>query len=424
MSQKKMITIEPDEQNDWINQGDKQFQEFLSIGNKKEKNSETIFLNYSLGLSTNRDSWSYNFQKVKLAQNIQTLINTYMGELENDVPLESVSRNSSEIKWSRSLVNRYKKGKEITFSSSEIVESLYRPFTFKNVYKEKSLVEVMGQMQQIFPEAKTKNKVICVSGVGSRNGFSALISNFVTDLNFFEGGVQCFPLFLFSDSGSASLFASEKDSKRSGISHGALQSFKRQFPEKEISGEDIFYYIYGIFHSTEYRERYKNNLSKELPRIPIIKSFERFLSFVNMGRRLGFLHANFNEVEEFKCNIKEGDLRLAHIEDPTSFFRVEKMKFAKKGDKSAVIYNKNITIENIPLEAYEYVVNGRPALEWVMDLQRVKTDKASGIVDDANDYANETMNNPAYPLELFQRVITVSLETMKIVKSLPKLDID
>ena len=100
------------------------------------------------------------------------------------------------------------------------------------------------------------------------------------------------------------------------------------------------------------------------------------------------------------------------------------MKFAKKGDKSTVIYNKNITIENIPLEAYEYVVNGKPALEWVMDRQCVKTDKASGIVNDANDYANETMNNPAYPLELFQRVITVSLETMKIVKSLPKLDIE
>ena len=100
------------------------------------------------------------------------------------------------------------------------------------------------------------------------------------------------------------------------------------------------------------------------------------------------------------------------------------MKFAKKGDKSTVIYNTNITIENIPLKAYEYVVNGKSALEWVMERQGVKTDKASGIINDANDYANETMKNPAYPLELFQRVITVSLETIKIVKSLPKLDID
>jgi len=94
-----------------------------------------------------------------------------------------------------------------------------------------------------------------------------------------------------------------------------------------------------------------------------------------------------------------------------------------KVDKTTVIYNHNITMTNIPLEAYEYVVNGKPALEWVMERQCVKTDKDSGIINDANDYANETMKNPAYPLELFQRVITVSLETMKIVRSLPKLDL-
>ena len=128
--------------------------------------------------------------------------------------------------------------------------------------------------------------------------------------------------------------------------------------------------------------------------------------------------------EKLDISFKEGDFRLANIGDPKSFFRVEKMKIAKKGDPSTVIYNKNITIQNIPTEAYEYVVSGKPALEWVMDRQRVKKNKASGIVNDANDYANETMNNPAYPLELFQRVITVSLETLKIVRGLPELDID
>ena len=133
---------------------------------------------------------------------------------------------------------------------------------------------------------------------------------------------------------------------------------------------------------------------------------------------------NYETAEPYPVIFKEGSLALSTISDPVSFFSVEKMKFAKKGDKSAVIYNKNITIQNIPVEAYEYVVNGKPALEWVMERQCVKTDKASGIFNDANDYANETINNPAYPLELFQRVITVSLETMKIVRGLPELDID
>ena len=163
---------------------------------------------------------------------------------------------------------------------------------------------------------------------------------------------------------------------------------------------------------------------KEIARIPLVNSFTDFAFLSDAGRELSYLHADFENDDKFQISIKEGDLRLTHIGDPKEFYRVEKMKFAKKGDRSSVIYNKNITIENIPLEAYEYVVNGKPALEWVMERQCVKTDKASGIVNDANDYANETMNNPAYPLELFQRVITVSLETMKIVKSLPKLDID
>ena len=145
------------------------------------------------------------------------------------------------------------------------------------------------------------------------------------------------------------------------------------------------------------------------------------MTFSKAGRKLGDLHVNYETVEPYPVTFKEGDLRLADTSDPKSFYRVKKMKFASKQDKSTVIYNSNITMQNIPLEAYEYVVNAKSALAWVMERQCVKTDKASGIVNDANDYANETMNNPAYPLELFQRVITVSLETMKIVRSLPKL---
>ena len=180
----------------------------------------------------------------------------------------------------------------------------------------------------------------------------------------------------------------------------------------------------GLFQSEEYRVRYADNLTKELPRIPRVKKVEDFRAFVDAGRRLGDLHVNYETVEPWPVTIRQGDLRTAVINDPEAFYRVTKMKFAgKRGavDKATVIYNANITLQNIPLEAYDYVVNGKPALEWVMERQVVKTDTASGIVNDANRYAIETMNNPAYPLELFQRVITVSMETMKIVRSLPKL---
>jgi len=206
-----------------------------------------------------------------------------------------------------------------------------------------------------------------------------------------------------------------------------LKHFHAAYRNTDITKEDVFYYVYSLLHSAEYRTRYADNLSKQLPRIPAVNQEQDFWAYSKAGRKLGDLHVNYETVERYPVTIVEGDLRLANISDPKSFYRVEQMRFAGKRpnlDKTTVVYNNNITMADIPIKAYDYVVNGKPALDWVMERQRVKTDKKSGIVNDANDYANETMQNPAYPLELFQRVITVSLETMKIVNGLPKLDID
>jgi predicted helicase len=181
-----------------------------------------------------------------------------------------------------------------------------------------------------------------------------------------------------------------------------------------------------LLHSHDYRERYADNLIKQLPRIPLLKRAADFWAFVEAGRSLGELHVNYETAKPYPVTIKEGDLRLANIPDPVAYYRVEKMKYAgKRGevDKSTVIYNPRITITGIPLEVYEYVVNGKPALEWVTERQCVKTDAASGIVNDANRYANETVGDPAYPFDLFCRVITVSLETVRIIRDLPALDI-
>uniref|UniRef100_UPI003563EAF1 type ISP restriction/modification enzyme n=1 Tax=Roseovarius sp. TaxID=1486281 RepID=UPI003563EAF1 len=205
--------------------------------------------------------------------------------------------------------------------------------------------------------------------------------------------------------------------------------FQAAYPGETITKEGLFYYIYGLLHAPDYRERFKNNLAKALPRIPAVRTFADFAAFRDAGRALGDLHVNFESVEPYLVTFKEGDHALINEaqDDPVKFYRVKKMKFGGKGkdkDKTTVIYNDNITMQNIPIEAYDYVVNGKPALEWVMERQVVKQDKASGIVNDANDYANETIGDPRYPLDLFRRVITVSLETMKIVSGLPKLDIE
>ncbi|WP_048439237.1 type ISP restriction/modification enzyme, partial [Caenimonas sp. SL110] len=203
---------------------------------------------------------------------------------------------------------------------------------------------------------------------------------------------------------------------------GAVQShFQSAYCDDDLSKQDVFYYVYGILHSQEYRDRYADNLVKELPRIPRVKLAVHFWNFCAAGRKLADLHLNYETVEPYPVADNTGGMTLSNAD-----YRVTRMKYGKKGkekDLTTLHYNDKITLTGIPLEAYEYVVNGKPALDWVVERQCVKTDKDSGIVNDANDWAIETMNNPRYPLELFQRVITVSLETMKIVKSLPPLEI-
>ena len=154
-----------------------------------------------------------------------------------------------------------------------------------------------------------------------------------------------------------------------------------------------------------------------------MKKTEDFWTFSNAGRELADLHINYETVKPYPVNFKEGDPYSMELNSDN--FRVEKMKFGGSGknkDRTTVIYNHKITMTDIPVEAYEYMVNGKPALEWVMERQGVKTDKDSGIVNDANLYAKEAVNSAAYPLDLFRRIITVSLETIKTVNSLPKLD--
>ena len=211
------------------------------------------------------------------------------------------------------------------------------------------------------------------------------------------------------------------------ITDDGLGRFRSHYNDEKITYEDIFFYVYGLLHSEQYRSRYKNNLSKQLPSIPLVKNRDDFRKFSVAGQGLGKLHVDFEKADPYPVNTKWSESAKGLVNDPATLYRVKQMKFAGSGkskDMSKLIYNDYITLTGIPSEAYEYVVNGRSALKWVMGRQCVKTDKTSGIVDDANLYAIETMKDPAYPLELFKRVITVSIETMKIVRGLPELHID
>ncbi|WP_375674777.1 DEAD/DEAH box helicase [Bartonella sp. AP9QHHD] len=448
----QMIT--PDEHGDWLNQRNNDFEKFLALGDKKGSDKR-LFENFSGGIQTSRDAWTYNSSREALAKNMSNMIAFYNSEVErfNAAYLHSdrkaranavndfVNTDSRKISWSSSLKEELIRGKAFKFKDTYITQSLYRPFTQQWLYYNRVFNHRVLQMPRIFPlEQAAENKVIQVTGIGASSGFSVLMTKNLSNLHAMDTG-QCFPRYVYEDTVSLKnkegdqvhLFANfAEESKETGLERRdaltdeGLAYFKAAYPGEMITKDDLFYYVYGILHSEDYRARYAHNLSKQLPRIPTVKKVEDFWAFVTAGRKLGDLHMNYEEVEPYPVTYKQGDPRTWVISDEKSFYRVEAMKFAgKRGaiDKSTVVYNANITMQNIPLEAYEYVINGRPALEWVMERQVVKTDKASGIVNDANRYAVETVGNPAYPLELFQRVITVSLETMKIVRNLPKLEV-
>lgn len=421
--------IKPDDDNDWVNQGDRAYYDFISIGNKKDKTVETIFKTYSNGIKTNRDPFAYNFSERGLSTNMQTSINFHNESIQEG---KNRPNNPKLIKWDQKLISKWDQGVALTFDKKNICNSLYRPFTKAYLYKDKILNWSHYKIPNIFPNTEVENLVICTTGVGSQE-FSCLISDSIPNLHFMDTG-QAFPLKTYektSEVGELFQQAAVEDKyvERDGISDEGYAYFQSAYSGKSFTKEDLFYYIYGLLHSEDYRERFHNNLTKELPRIPAVKKFEDFMAFSKAGRNLAELHLNYETVEPFPVDINGGSLDLSLTmgqQSPEQFYRVTKMKFGGKRpneDKTTVIYNHNITMSNIPLEAYDYFVNGKPALGWVMDRQQVTKDKASGIVNDCNDYANETVGDPEYPLKLFQRVITVSLETMKIVRALPKLDI-
>ncbi|EJF74137.1 hypothetical protein ME7_01596 [Bartonella birtlesii LL-WM9] len=355
-----------------------------------------------------------------------------------------VNSDARKISWNYSLKEDLIKGKTFKFEENCLSQSSYRPFTQQWLYYNRNFNDGIYQMPRIFPIGQAvENRMIQITGIGAKKDFSVLMTKVVSDVNMMEGGSQCFPRYIYDDvpvskgknkQQSHLFLISTEENKTSGlhcrdaITDEGLAHFKAAYPNEKITKDDLFYYVYGLLHSEDYRSRYADNLSKELPRIPCVKTADDFWKFVTAGRELGHLHVNYEDVEPYPATFKKGNPKQTDISNPEKFYYVTEMKFAKikdskKKDKTTVIYNSNITITDIPLEAYEYIVNGKPALEWVMGRQCVKTDKKSGIVNDANRYAVETIGNPAYPLELFQRVITVSLETMKIVKNLPKLEI-
>ncbi|MCA9333396.1 helicase, partial [Candidatus Saccharibacteria bacterium] len=276
-----------------------------------------------------------------------------------------------------------------------------------------------GQFEDIFPKQVNRdNLVICTSGVGGNKDFSTFIADSIVDLNALEAGAQCFPLYYYEkiDKDAPTLFDNQENTeyiRHDGITDYILNTAKDKYIDGRIEKEDIFYYVYGLLHSPDYRREFSSDLKKMLPKLPLVDKLEDFWAFSKAGRELAELHINYEEVAPYEGAKVSGTQHNNYI--------VQKMKFPKKDQKDKIIYNAQITVENIPEKAYEYVVNGKSAIEWILDRYQVKTDKDSGIVNDPNDWSKE-VGNPRYILDLLLSVINLSVKTVDIVNSLPKLE--
>ena len=327
------------------------------------------------------------------------------------------------------LLNYFQRKMPINFDDGRIVPSIYRLFTRQWLYFSSSVNHRIGQMPQIFPHADAKNRLICVTGIGARAGFSVMMIDAIPNLHTMDSG-QCFPFYLYKEpANDDGLFGQQPDAtdahgytRRDAITDDALSRFRAAYGNT-VSKRDIFHYIYGLLHVPAYRLRFANNLSKELPRIPLIADPDHFTALVAAGRELGDLHVGFDLVDPWPLEFANGGWDAPVGADPATYFRVQKMKLGgtqKEPDRTTIIYNSNITVTGIPAAAWDYEVNGKPALKWVRERQAVSTDNASGIVNDANRYATETIGDPSYPLKLLACVIRVSMETNSIVRGLPE----
>lgn len=451
MSHLPLQTLCPNAHGDWINQRNEDFGKWDPIEPEKkfDAKSKSWFVASSNGILTAKDAYLVNLSKAKLAKNAKTMIDfynkeriKYQNQRQEDAKIQIetiVDYDSRKISWSDIFLRDAAKNVEYKFDQELICDYAYRPFVQSHLTYQKELLQRTYQQTRLFPTKDSENLVICVSGVGVTKDFSCIITNVLPDYELI-GDSQCFPLYYYEALDSSDLFAAkDKFVRKDAVSEYILQKARSQYSDAKISREDIFYYVYGFLHLEAYRKAFSADLKKMLPRIPLVDSAETFYAFSKAGRALAKIHLNYESAAPYKALVVSSKSASADLplfgkaaadprtfysaEDPEILYRVSQMKFAKKGkdkDKSRIIYNDFLTVANIPEAAYEYVVNGKSAIEWIMERYAVTEDKASGIVNDPNAWSAEH-KDPSYIFDLLLRIITVSLETMKIVKALPGL---
>ena len=421
-------TITPNKHYDWIGQRSEAFTQFYPLGTtetKARKADDAIFQLYSLGLSTNRNAYIYNFSRDTCADQALLMTRDYLAavsEFEKNPGFtvkEMTHRYSKNIKWDDTLQNRLKQKKKTKFNDDYIRKVVYRPFVATNCYADYTFITRKGQMDKIFPDSSSENRAICATGVGSKIPFSAFMTDTLPDLELISKG-QCFPRWRYPRPADASNTTGtfqgfdEAPERIDNISDTALNTFRNHYRDDSITKDAIFDYIYGILHAPSYRDEFANDLSKMIPRIPFAPDFR---AFAEAGQRLADLHLNYDTCEQYP------DLKVEPItpsllwEEKPEYFLLgtRAMRFADKDTKTTLIINEHVCLSGIPEEAHRYVVNGRTPLEWFIDRYKIKKDTNSGILNDPNGW----FENPRDLITAIERIVHISVESTKIIEALP-----
>ncbi|RKZ42531.1 MAG: DNA helicase [Gammaproteobacteria bacterium] len=404
----QMERVVVDKKHTWLTEGlHSEFDEFLPLGTKETKATKTeiegvIFNIFSNGVKTHRDAWAYNFNQKNLAENMQRTIDAYNEHVEKWAKKDNqqvkvddfVLYDNSQISWSLGLKNHLKRGRKANFLEEKIRISIYRPFTRSNLFFDRVMNDAVYLFPKFFPTPTTENenRVICVVNE-AQIPFSVQIAAHIPCLHYGGRQTQCFPLYTYNENGK---------NRTENITDWALTHYRQHYQDNTITKWAIFHYAYGLLHHPGYREKYAANLKREFPRLPMAADF---WSFSKSGEKLADLHLNYEHATPYPLKMIENH------KVPFSL-RVEKMRLSQ--DKKKLIYNDFLTLEVIPKEVFDYKLGNRSALEWVIEQYRVKVDKKSGIVNDPNREEDDD-----YILELVKKIITVSLETIKVVERLP-----
>lgn len=418
--------IVPNEAADWINHRDENYSTYQPIGDKKDKgkpNTPGVFQLYSRGLATSRDAWVCNFSARAVENNVRRMIEFY----NSQIGVEQPDMDSTKIAWNRSLLNFRAQGRALAFEQESMRDLLYRPFCKQTAYFNRELNDMVYQLPKLFPTPAHKNIAIMMPAGKSAEYFSVLMLDMIPALTP-NGGNQVFPLYTYEpvieDDGGFNLNLDGGEvvdgyTRKENITDATLAAYRSAYSDEGIAKEDIFYYIYALLHHPEYREKYAADLKKMLPRIPLVKGF---WEYSRVGRALAELHLGYESVEPYPLDEVASSPTPEDLEERFEFYRVQKLQFGPKKDKTRIKYNGHLTLKGIPEEAYEYQVNGKSALGWVVDRYQVKPDKDSNITNDPNDYCR-AVNDPRYIVDLIKRLVTVSLETQKLVGTLPRFEV-